>query len=106
MSDEELLRIKGYHAHVYFDAVTLEQLAETGPAGLTSAAAVAERLFPVLRATDEQARDLGHGKKLDLAEHPDAEQVAAIDSGGRLVALVSVRRGVGRTLVGFPPDGE
>lgn len=88
------------------DAVTLEQLAETGPAGLTSAAAVAERLFPVLRATDEQARDLGHGKKLDLAEHPDAEQVAAIDSGGRLVALVSVRRGVGRTLVGFPPDGE
>jgi len=25
MSDEELLRIKGYHAHVYFDAATLEQ---------------------------------------------------------------------------------
>lgn len=25
MNDEELLRIKGYHAHVYFDAATFEQ---------------------------------------------------------------------------------
>jgi len=88
------------------DAVDLERLAADGDALLSPAAAIAERLFPVLRATDDEARDLGHGKKLALPEHPDAEPVAAIDASGRLVALISVRRGVGRTLVGFPPDGE
>ena len=88
------------------DAVSLEQLAEDGPAGLASSAAVAERLFPVLRATDDQARDLGHGKKLALPELDDVEPLAAIDGAGRLVALVSVRSGVGRTLVGFPIDAE
>lgn len=85
-------------------ALSLEQLAERGAAALSPAGAVAERLFPVLRASDDQARDLGHGKKLALPDLGDAEPVAAIDGTGRLVALVGVRRGVGRTLVGFPPD--
>lgn len=85
-------------------ALSLEQLAERGPAALSPAASVAETLFPVLRASDDQARDLAHGKKLALPDLGDAEPVAAIDPTGRLVALVSVRRGVGRTLVGFPPD--
>ncbi|GAA1702448.1 tRNA pseudouridine(55) synthase TruB [Microcella alkalica] len=87
-------------------AVSLEQLAENGPAGLTSSATVAERLFPVLHVTDEQARDLGHGKKLALPELDDTETLAAIDGAGRLVGLVSARAGVGRTLVGFPIDAE
>jgi tRNA pseudouridine55 synthase len=85
-------------------AVSLETLAESGGESLTDAARVAEQLFPVLSVTSEQARDLGHGKKLALPEQDDAEPLAAIDNAGRLVALVSVRKGVGRTLVGFPPD--
>jgi tRNA pseudouridine55 synthase len=85
-------------------AVGLDALAEQGAALLEPAASVAERLFPVLRATPEQARDLVHGKKLALPEQADAEPVAAIDSTGHLVALVSIRDGVGRTLVGFPPE--
>ncbi len=83
-------------------AIDLDQLAEQGPSALLAASAVAERLFPVLRLEAQQAVDLGHGKKLDLAGQEDAEPVAAVAEDGRLVALISVRRGVGRTLVGFP----
>lgn len=97
------------------DAVSLEALAEQGGSLLASPAEVAERLFPVLEVDAAQARDLGHGKLLALAGHPDAEPVAAIERGvggsgaggehpDRLVALISVRQGRGRTLVGFPPD--
>ncbi|WAB85311.1 tRNA pseudouridine(55) synthase TruB [Microcella daejeonensis] len=83
-------------------AIDLERLADEGPAALLPAASVAELLFPVLRLDAQQAVDLGHGKKLDLTGQEDAEPVAAVAGDGRLVALISVRRGVGRTLVGFP----
>ncbi len=92
------------------DAVTLEALAEGGPSLLASPAEVAARLFVALEVDAAQARDLGHGKLLSLPEHPDAEPVAAIERGvggehpDRLVALISVRQGRGRTLVGFPID--
>ncbi len=95
------------------DAVSLEALAEGGPSLLESPAAVAARLFVALEVDAAQARDLGHGKLLALPEQPDAEPVAAIERGqngasaggehpDRLVALISVRQGRGRTLVGFP----
>jgi tRNA pseudouridine55 synthase len=97
------------------DAVSLEALAEAGPSLLENPAAVAERLFPVLAVDAAQARDLGHGKLLTVPGHADAEPVAAIERGAggsateaqhpdRLVALISVRQGRGRTLVGFPHD--
>jgi tRNA pseudouridine55 synthase len=79
---------------------------------LASPAEVAARLFPVLEVDAAQARDLGHGKLLALAEHPDAEPIAAIERGtggehpDRLVALISVRAGRGRTLVGFPIEQQ
>ena len=94
------------------DAVSLEALAEQGASLLASPAAVAERLFPVLEVDAAQARDLGHGKLLALPQHPDAEPVAAIERGtgdehpDRLVALISVRQGRGRTLVGFPIEQQ
>ena len=82
-------------------AVTVDAIA----AGvLVPPAEVAARLFPVLPVSGEQARDLGHGKTLSLTGSPDAEPVAAIDTQGGLVALVAVRAGVGRTLVGFPQE--
>ncbi len=92
------------------NAVSLEALAEGGVSLLDSPAAVAARLFPVLEVDAAQARDLGHGKLLTLPEHADAEPVAAIERGGggehpdRLVALISVHQGRGRTLVGFPTN--
>jgi tRNA pseudouridine55 synthase len=91
------------------DAVSLEALAEQGASLLASPAAVAEQLFPVLVVDAAQARDLGHGKVLTLPMHADAEPVAAIARGAipqsdRLIALISVRQGRGRTLVGFPQE--
>ena len=90
------------------DAVSLDTLAEHGASVLASPAEVAARLFPVLEVDAAQARDLGHGKLLALPDHADHETVAAVlrGAGGehpdRLVALISVREGRGRTLVGFP----
>lgn len=92
------------------DAVTLEALAEQGASMLASPADVAARLFPVLDVDAAQARDLGHGKLLALPAHAESEPVAAIERGAggehpdRLVALISVRQGRGRTLVGFPNE--
>lgn len=92
------------------DAVSLEALAEKGTSLLASPAEVAAQLFPVLEVDAAQARDLGHGKALTVPTHPDAEPVAAVERGSvgqhpdRLVALISVRQGRGRTLVGFPPE--
>lgn len=99
-------------------ATPLDVLVERGTAGtaaglLVPATAVAARLFPVVEVDAAQARDLGHGKLLALPETVgtacgDAEPVAAIERGAggehpdRLVALISVRAGRGRTLVGFP----
>jgi len=92
------------------DAVSLDVLAEQGASLLASPAEVAARLFSVLEVDSAQARDLGHGKILAVPEHPDAEPVAAVERGAggqhvdRLVALISVRQGRGRTLVGFPAE--
>ncbi|WP_297602868.1 tRNA pseudouridine(55) synthase TruB [Microcella sp.] len=92
------------------DAVSLEALAEGGASLLESPAAVAARLLPVLEVDAAQARDLGHGKLLALPGHSDTEPVAAVQRGAggehpdRLVALISVHEGRGRTLVGFPHD--
>ena len=97
------------------DAVSLEALAEGGTSLLESPAEVAARLFPVIEVDAAQARDLGHGKLLALPggvdrHGADAEPVAAIERGtggehpDRLVALLSVRQGRGRTLVGFPHE--
>jgi tRNA pseudouridine55 synthase len=94
------------------DAVSLESLAEQGASLLASPADVAARLFPVLEVDAAQARDLGHGKLLSVEGHSDSEPVAAIERGtgdehpDRLVALISVRAGRGRTLVGFPHEQQ
>jgi len=87
-----------------FSAAQAVAVDDIVPAALVPPAEVAARLFPVLSVSAEQARDLGHGKTLALPASPDAEPVAAVDAHGRLVALVTVRAGVGRTLVGFPQE--
>jgi tRNA pseudouridine55 synthase len=66
-------------------------------------AMVARELFPAIELSDQQATDLGHGKRPSVA-HPDGGPIAAIDSGGRLVGLVTVADGAARVLVNFPPE--
>ncbi len=64
-------------------------------------ASVARRLFRVLELSEEQAVDLGHGKRLAVTV-PDGGPVAAIAPDGRLVGLVTVAEGSARSLVNFP----
>lgn len=99
------------------DATSNEQLAgvegQPGDAGrLFSPAEVAAKLFPVLEVTDDEARDLANGKRLDVdpERQPPAPLVAAIlpgglgEAGDRLVGLVEVKKGRTRVVTNFPAD--
>ncbi|TFB99779.1 tRNA pseudouridine(55) synthase TruB [Cryobacterium adonitolivorans] len=72
---------------------------------LIGPADAASRLFGRLDLSEQQAIDLGHGKRIDApvgATH--AGPIAAIDPTGRLVGLVEYRAGQAKSIVNFPPD--
>lgn len=91
------------------DAVPNERLADGGVdvSSLLDPAEVAVRLFPVLRLDAQQEVDLGHGKRLELAEGQcaDSELAAAVAADGRLLGLVSVKDGRTRVVTNFPVGG-
>ena len=64
-------------------------------------AAVAARLFPVLRLDEDAAGDLRNGKRIAV-DAPDAPTVAALAPDGRLVGLVAVTGGSARVITNFP----
>ena len=89
------------------DAGTIEQLVSGERAELLAPADVATRLFPELPLDAQQTLDLGHGKRVDVGEAHDAPLAAAIAPDGRLIGLVSVKRGVTRVVTNFPtPDAD
>lgn len=99
-------------------AVSTETLAATGAAGdsklaaaILTPAAVAEKLFPTLQLSHEQARDLWHGKRIVLAEQQllsdgtaHAKLAAALAPTGRLVGLVRVKGGSAVAVTNFPAE--
>jgi tRNA pseudouridine55 synthase len=85
------------------DAAELENIDVA--ARLLSPANAATALFGRLSLTEQQAVDLGHGKRVDAPEQADsAGPLAAIAPSGRLVGLVEVRNHALRSLVNFPAD--
>jgi tRNA pseudouridine55 synthase len=74
------------------------------PALITPADAAA-RIFPTVAMTSEQALELMQGKRPQVGG-VDGGPLAALDPEGRLVGLVSVSKGVARTIVNFPADEE
>lgn len=68
---------------------------------LLDPAEVAARLFPLARLDGAQTRDLAHGKRVELDE-PDADLAAALTPEGRLAALIELKRGRARVLLGLP----
>lgn len=84
-------------------AVTLEQLEQDGAgAHLTPLADAAAQAFPVRSLSEQEATDLGHGKRLPAAAPGRAEPVAAIGSDGRLVAMLDETGQEARSHVVFP----
>ncbi len=85
------------------DASTIDDLdVETA---LLHPADVAKRLFGALELTEQEAVDLGHGKRLDRdlpAGHTGP--IAAVAPDGRLVGLVERRGGSLKSVVNFPAE--
>ena len=76
-------------------------------AGLIDPADAATRVLGRLDLTEQQAIDLGHGKRIEVEVAGDAgiaAPLAAIAPGGRLVGLVELRGTHARTVINFPPD--
>lgn len=86
------------------DAVQLDGLDVA--ASLIPPADAARRLFPVLDLDEQQAIDLGHGKKLAVDAAPESGPIAAVAPDGRLVGLVELRGGTARSIVNFPQDAQ
>ncbi|MEY4477633.1 MAG: tRNA pseudouridine(55) synthase TruB [Actinomycetota bacterium] len=78
-------------------AVSTENISE---AGIVSSAEVAATLFPVWNLTEDEERDIRHGKKVTTTE-PSGKLVAALRNGV-LVAIVKISNGVARVETGFP----
>ena len=93
------------HAQLVGDAST-----PGDPGVLHAPADIARSLFSVLTLSEDEARDLAHGKRLDVApeRYAQAPLVAAILPGGiagaqdRLVGLVEVKGGRSRVVTNFP----
>lgn len=77
--------------------------AEADAPALIAPADAASRVFDRLNLNTEQARELMQGKRPAVSAVEGGPQ-AAIDPEGRLVGLVSVSKGVARTIVNFPAD--
>jgi len=65
----------------------------------------ASRLFDRFDLDEQQAVDLGQGKRVPAPEGAeDGGPVAAVSPDGRLVGLVEYRAGQAKSIVNFPPD--
>ncbi|POH59168.1 tRNA pseudouridine(55) synthase TruB [Cryobacterium zongtaii] len=72
---------------------------------LIGPADAASRLFGRLDLSEQQAIDLGHGKRIDAPVGAgDAGPIAAISPNGSLIGLVEYRAGQAKSIVNFPPD--
>jgi tRNA pseudouridine55 synthase len=71
---------------------------------LLGPAEVARQLFPVLEVSAADAVALGHGQRIEVTDAPPGGPVAAITPEGRLLGLIEISGGRGKSIVNFPPD--
>ena len=89
------------------DAAELETMDVAS--ALLAPAVVAASLFPDYRLSEQEAIDLGHGKRLSVEDPALAAvegPIAAIAPDGRLAGLIELSGGVAKPLVNFPKDDE
>jgi len=80
-----------------------DQLVGDVLAALLPAAAAVRRGFPVRTVTDEQAVDLGHGRRIPA--EGIAGTRAAFDAAGRLIALIVEEGATARSVFGWQTGG-
>jgi tRNA pseudouridine55 synthase len=87
------------------DAAPVEEAAAMltagGGAGVLGLTEAATTVFALRSVTEEEARALSYGQRIPASGVPGLH--AAVDSGGRLVALVEDAGSTARVAVGFPP---
>lgn len=89
------------------NAASIDALVAGESLALLSPSEVAAQLFPVLQLSEQQAIDIGHGKRIEVGAANDSELVASIAPGDRLVGLLEVKNGRTRVVTNFPtPDGQ
>lgn len=91
------------------DAAVLDELDVA--AALQAPASVARKIFSTIELSAQQAIDLAHGKRVNLeGEVPSGDEqstgrlFAAIAPDGWLVGLVSVERGIAKSVINFPQE--
>ena len=86
------------------DAPTIDRLDVAS--ALIPAPDAATRLFERFDLSEQQARDLMHGKRIHVPDRADGggDPVAAIAPSGQLVGLIEFHGKEARTLVNFPTD--
>lgn len=85
---------------------SLTQLREQGqPLPVTALAEAARSQFPVRELTQDEERDLRHGKRIVTTDRR-AEPVAGIGMAGDLVAMLDESEQVTRSIVVFPPISD
>ncbi|GAB3617878.1 tRNA pseudouridine(55) synthase TruB [Okibacterium endophyticum] len=73
---------------------------------LIGAAEAATAILPRADVSEQQATDLGHGKRIDSHRLPQLDgPLAAVSPTGRLVGVIELRNGQAKSIVNFP-DAE
>lgn len=85
------------------DASALDELDVA--AALLHPATAADLTLDTLTVSADDARDLGHGKRIARPEDVAEGILAAIDPAGELIAILETRRDTLKVVTGFPQDG-
>ena len=86
-----------------FSIANAGEIDETLSTRLLPPAEVARRLFATINLTADQAKDITHGKRIDLPVQLSSP-IAAIAPDDRLVGVIEVVDGRARVITNFPPD--
>ncbi|HLP22828.1 MAG TPA: tRNA pseudouridine(55) synthase TruB [Microbacteriaceae bacterium] len=86
------------------DAQTLDALLEGEPLAPIGAADAAASALPIVRLTEAQTVDIGHGKRIPAESGPPGELVAGVSPNGRLVAILERRADTWKVATGFPAE--
>ena len=96
-------RVGGFDLEATYTLSALTALSEAGePLPVLPLADVARRSFPVRELTEEEARALGFGARIESAE-PGRDTVAGIAPDGRLIAMLDETAARTRSHVVFAP---